>query len=90
MNNYSNLLTFINPQKALLLNFHAALIRAGKRSKVVVLLDSIDQLDPAFDGRTMNWLITKLPAGVRMIVSTLPDAKYEALPALKVDLLQKS
>ena len=70
--------------KDLFLHFHATMIKAGKKCPVVILLDSLDQLDPALNARQAFWVLKKLPENVRMIVSTLPEDQYEALPALKV------
>ncbi|KAK7479964.1 hypothetical protein BaRGS_00028791, partial [Batillaria attramentaria] len=50
---------------------------------VTLLLDSLDQLDPADNARQLTWLPTELPAHVKVIVSTLPEEQYEAFPKLQ-------
>ena len=47
--------------------------------RLVIYLDSLDQLDDSLGGRRLNWLPTHdLAPGVRLVVSTLPD---DASPA---------
>ena len=53
--------------------------------RFVIFLDSIDQLDPANEGRqVLPWLPKTLPPNVKVILSTLEDAEYEAYPRLRV------
>nr|KAG5694295.1 hypothetical protein BaRGS_032013 [Batillaria attramentaria] len=54
---------------------------------VTLLLDSLDQLDPADNARQLTWLPTELPAHVKVIVSTLPEEQYEAFPKLQMALI---
>ncbi len=53
---------------------------------VVLILDSLDQLDPEGGARQLSWLPTTLPPHVKLLVSTLPEQKYECFPQLKVDI----
>ncbi|XP_071961162.1 NACHT domain- and WD repeat-containing protein 1-like isoform X2 [Antedon mediterranea] len=41
---------------------------------LIILLDSLDQLQPAFDAYEVKWLPKKCPPNVKIILSTLPDA----------------
>ncbi|KAH3692060.1 hypothetical protein DPMN_194937 [Dreissena polymorpha] len=50
---------------------------------LVVILDSLDQLDTSNNGRSLMWLPASLPPHCKVIVSSLPEEKYEAFPALK-------
>lgn len=51
--------------------------------ELVLLLDSMDQLDPSHQGRQLGWMPTSLSEHVKFIVSTLEEEKYECFPALK-------
>ena len=39
---------------------------------VVILLDSLDQLSPAYNAHELQWLPTTLPQNFKLVVSTLP------------------
>ncbi|XP_052082166.1 uncharacterized protein LOC127719866 isoform X2 [Mytilus californianus] len=53
-------------------------------SPLVLILDSLDQLDPSYNARGMKWLPPFIGnQHVKVIVSTLEDQKYEAFPNLK-------
>ncbi|KAH3785450.1 hypothetical protein DPMN_163540 [Dreissena polymorpha] len=54
---------------------------------LVVILDSLDQLDTSHNGRSLTWLPASLPPHCKVIVSSLPEEKYEAFPALNVRVL---
>jgi WD40 repeat protein len=54
---------------------------AGKRGRLVLVLDSLDQLDRAADPRHLDWLPGRLPAGVRLIVSVLDAGLVHDAPA---------
>ncbi|CAF0891255.1 unnamed protein product, partial [Brachionus calyciflorus] len=41
--------------------------------KIIILLDSLDQLTPSDYKTTDKWLLTNLPINVKLICSTLPD-----------------
>ena len=64
--------------------FYKVLASPAKKRKVVVFLDSLDQLDPSNDARKVTWIRTMLPPNVKLIVSTLEEEKYEVFPSLKV------
>ena len=57
---------------------------SSEQFPVTLLLDSLDQLDPSNSARQLTWLPTNLPNHVKVIVSTLPEAQYEAFPKLQV------
>ncbi|XP_052783963.1 uncharacterized protein LOC128219861 isoform X2 [Mya arenaria] len=48
--------------------------QVGKVAKepVVILLDSIDQLEETYDSYSMKWLPLTLPSNIKIIISTLP------------------
>lgn len=54
------------------------------KDPLVVILDSLDQMDPSYNARELAWLPTLFKANVKLIVSTLEDPEYEAFPALQV------
>lgn len=59
--------------------FPAFLAKAAGIRPVLVIIDAVNQLDPAFDAREMRWLPDALPAAVRVILSTLPGPALDAL-----------
>ena len=61
-------------------------MRWDASQKYIWFLDSIDQLSPDDGAHLMKWLPKKLPKNVKIVISTLPDAKYLILPTLKVKL----
>ncbi|KAL4232336.1 hypothetical protein ACF0H5_009907 [Mactra antiquata] len=69
--------------KAQILDFKASLAKGRATVPVVLILDSLDQLDPDYDARKLTWLNIILPSCVKIIVSTLPEPEYECFPALK-------
>ena len=48
----------------------------------MVLLDSIDQLMPAYNAYKMTWLPDTLPPNVKLIVSTIPEG-YPILDCMR-------
>eukprot|EP00050_Salpingoeca_kvevrii_P006534 m.290010 g.290010 ORF g.290010 m.290010 type:complete len:1604 (-) comp12228_c0_seq1:130-4941(-) len=52
--------------------FHKRLAYATSEQPLVLLLDSLDQLDDSDRGRNLKWLPSDLPAHCKLIVSTLP------------------
>ena len=63
--------------------FHSLLESvAARKRQLIIVLDSLDQLGPEYNGRMLRWLPKVIPANVRLVLSTLPDAKHECLPAL--------
>jgi len=64
---------------------------ASLQKPLVILLDSLDQLDAANNAKSLFWLPTKLPPYVKIIVSTIEeevgesgDKKEECYEKLKV------
>jgi hypothetical protein len=60
--------------------------------RLIVFLDSLDQLDDSFGGRKLQWLPTHgLSPNVRLVVSTLPDetAPADGKPFGCLSVLQK-
>uniref|UniRef100_A0A1I8G4P0 NACHT domain-containing protein n=1 Tax=Macrostomum lignano TaxID=282301 RepID=A0A1I8G4P0_9PLAT len=41
--------------------------------RVLIFLDSVDQLDSSDGAYTMNWMRSELPENVKLVLSTLPD-----------------
>ena len=54
------------------------------KAKLVVILDSLDQLSPEDGALSMQWLPKEISKNVSIIVSTLPGEEYKVLPSLKV------
>ena len=54
-------------------------------SKIVIMLDSLDQLSPEDGALNMKWLPKDISSNVSIILSTLPGEEYKVLPALKVE-----
>jgi tetratricopeptide (TPR) repeat protein len=73
--------------------FASVLLRAADRGAVVLVLDALNQLEDRDGAPDLVWLPPELPAGVRLIVSTLPGRPLEALtqwgwPTLTVEPLR--
>ena len=64
--------------------FQLSLFLASTTRPLLLILDSLDQLDPSHNARQLQWLPAKLRPNVKIIVSTLPDAQFECLPVLQV------
>ena len=56
----------------------------GGTTRCILFLDSIDQLAPDDGAYLMRWLPKKLPPFFKIVVSTLPDEKYNVVNNLKV------
>ena len=63
--------------------FNELLAKATAAAPLYVILDSLDQLSEQENGRLLRWLPAKVPDHVRLLVSTLPEEKYECFPALQ-------
>ncbi len=50
--------------------------KVTKKQTIVLMLDSIDQLMPAYNAYRMQWLPDKLPSKVKIIISTIPEGTY--------------
>jgi len=59
--------------------FPAFLRQAASGTKVVLVLDALNQLDGAHHAETMNWFPSILPAGLRVIASTLEGKCLDVL-----------
>ncbi len=59
--------------------------QAGRRRRLVVVLDALDQLERSADPPPLDWLPRPLPAGVRLVLSVLdtPGAGTDWLAALR-------
>lgn len=71
---------------------------AGKRSKVMLVLDALNQLDAGAGGtgddKSLNWLPRTMPPNVYLLLSTLPGQAEDAVrelkwPRYKVEPLQE-
>ena len=47
--------------------------KLDSKRKILILLDSLDQLTPTDYKNVSHWLFTTLPSNVKLIVSTIPD-----------------
>jgi tetratricopeptide (TPR) repeat protein/energy-coupling factor transporter ATP-binding protein EcfA2 len=62
---------------------------AGKKKKVVIVIDALNQLEDTGGAPDLTWLPPVVPDGVRLIVSTLPGRPLDAVkkrgwPEMKV------
>src|SRR5262249_27294447 len=57
----------------------AFLKAAGSRKPVVLIIDAVNQLDPAERSHELDWLPLELPPSVRLIVSSLAGPCLERL-----------
>ena len=64
---------------ALRREFARLLAAAAATRRVVLVIDALNQLDERDAAQELPWLPSTLPAGVRLIVSTLPGTAQEAL-----------
>jgi WD40 repeat protein len=67
-------------------------LKTWQTGRLTVFLDSLDQLDDTWGGRTLGWLPTHgLSPNVRLVVSTLPDepAPADGKPFACLSILQK-
>ena len=55
------------------------LAKAGESHQVILILDAINQLDPAANSHELGWLPLQLPENVKIIVSTLEGDCLELL-----------
>lgn len=69
--------------------FPRCLEEACAEMRVVLILDSLDQLSTEDGGRQLEWLPRNLPENVSVIMSTLPGEEFEAFSSLKVSSIQK-
>ena len=69
-------------------DFRMMMCKGRANLPLLLILDSLDQLDHAYNARQMIWLLPKLSATTRVILSTLPEPIYQCFPALQVSFLQ--
>lgn len=69
--------------------FPTCLEKACSEMRIVLILDSLDQLSAEDGGRQLEWWPRKVPENASVIMSTLPGEEFEAFPNLKVSSLQK-
>lgn len=76
---------FVPANSKKLIEYLANLIEELKESEteVIMFLDSIDQLSPDDGAYLMKWLPKELPSCMKIVISTLPDEKYQILFNLK-------
>lgn len=73
--------------RELVRDFPERLALASADRPVILFLDALDQLSAAEGARSLSWLPSELPPGVRVIVSTLPE---DTLKPLQVRLPETS
>jgi hypothetical protein len=59
--------------------FPALLTAVARLRRVVLIIDGIDRLDPAYDAHAFAWFPNRLPANVRAVVSGIPGPVADAL-----------
>uniref|UniRef100_A0ABM0GQ48 Leucine-rich repeat and WD repeat-containing protein KIAA1239-like n=1 Tax=Saccoglossus kowalevskii TaxID=10224 RepID=A0ABM0GQ48_SACKO len=72
--------------KQLIRSLREQLTNASEERPLVIFLDSLDQLDTGDGAQQLAWLPTDLPNNVKIVLSTLPEEKYEYYPRLKTIL----
>uniref|UniRef100_A0ABM0MB53 Uncharacterized protein LOC102806207 n=1 Tax=Saccoglossus kowalevskii TaxID=10224 RepID=A0ABM0MB53_SACKO len=63
--------------------FQRCLTLTKDDQKIVIFLDSLDQLNPHDGARQLTWLPRQLPPNVKLIVSTLPEDEHTCFPLLQ-------
>jgi len=66
----------------LIRDFHKMLKLANRHQRLLLMLDSVDQLMPTYEAYKVTWLPCHLPRYVKLIVSTL-DEGYDILKNLR-------
>ncbi|XP_067654406.1 uncharacterized protein [Haliotis asinina] len=72
--------------KGLVNDFGYKISQIPAEKPLVIFLDAVDRLLDEHDGRKMSWLPKELPSNVHVIISTLPDDKFECFQALMKSL----
>ncbi|XP_053376600.1 NACHT domain- and WD repeat-containing protein 1-like [Mercenaria mercenaria] len=67
-------------------DFKLLMLKGRPDLKLLLILDSLDQLDHAYNARQMAWLFTKLNPQTKVILSTLPEPVYQCFPALQASI----
>lgn len=70
--------------KRLVSEFHASLQGVRPDRPLVIYIDALDQFSAGNAARELFWLPKILPDSVKLVVSTLEEAKYECFRKLKV------
>ncbi|MCF6149381.1 MAG: tetratricopeptide repeat protein [Candidatus Kuenenia sp.] len=68
--------------------FVNSLSMAAAKGKVVIILDSIDQLEERELTQTFSWLPFEMPANIRLILSVSPGAMFDAIAKRNWPLLE--
>ncbi|KAK3084596.1 hypothetical protein FSP39_016054 [Pinctada imbricata] len=63
--------------------FQRCLEYASQSHPLIIILDSLDQIDSSHNARQLTWLPTRLPAYVKFIVSTLEEEEYQCFQKLQ-------
>ncbi|KAK2165589.1 hypothetical protein LSH36_48g05020 [Paralvinella palmiformis] len=63
-------------------SFHKLLSEAAQSHRLILILDSVDQLLPAYNAYSMNWLPDSLPRNVKLVVSSLNEG-YSIIDTLQ-------
>ena len=71
--------TIPSDYRELVRDFPERLALASPERPLILFLDALDQLSAAEGARTLSWLPTDLPPGVKVVVSTLPGDTFESL-----------
>ncbi|EDO34994.1 predicted protein, partial [Nematostella vectensis] len=79
-----------NDIKELKEDFIRCLRMATVERPLLIVLDSLDQLSAEDGARQLSWLPMTLPDHVHLVVSTIPEVKYECFPVLKAFLPPES
>jgi hypothetical protein len=69
--------------------FPSFLEKAAASRHVVILIDAINQMDPALNAHNMRWLPDVLPSGVRIILSSLAGPALDSLRARRQPPLEQ-
>lgn len=64
--------------------FAAVLSKASESHRTVIVIDAVNQLDPAYDAHAIRWLPEDLPPNVRVILSVLPGGAFASLQNRRV------
>ncbi|XP_035669372.1 uncharacterized protein LOC118411296 isoform X1 [Branchiostoma floridae] len=81
---YGGDMTLIPQDYMSLVNFFVVQLESANADKpLVVFLDALDQLTDDYNARQLFWLPKELPPYVHIVVSTVPQRKYDCFPALK-------
>jgi tetratricopeptide (TPR) repeat protein len=69
----------IRKPEALRLAFGDVLYRAATKSRIILILDGLNQLEDKDQAPDLVWLPPALPANLRLVVSTLPGPAWDEL-----------